>query len=191
MKGKAANILSLLFVILTLGSSIARSQSGSKTDQNSAEPSPTSSSGKLKPAVSPSPSKQNASDDSEVIKVNTQLVSIPVRVMDRDGRFTAGLTRDDFKVFVDNAEQQVAMFSNEEQAFTVAIVLDMSYSTKFKIADIQSAAIAFIDQLRPQDKVMVVSFDDDVHILSEPTNDRKLDLSLLGMRKSGAAQQNN
>ena len=49
----------------------------------------------------------------------------------------------------------------------------MSYSTTFKIAQIQSAAIAFIDQLRPQDKVMVVSFDAEVHMLCEATSDRK------------------
>jgi hypothetical protein len=49
----------------------------------------------------------------------------------------------------------------------------MSYSAKFKIAEIQSAAISFIDQLREQDKVMVVSFDQDVHLLCEPTNDRQ------------------
>ena len=167
MRGKAANIISLLFVIVTLWPMLVRAQS--KADQR---PSPTASPGPLSPAVSPPAAKPNASNDNEVIRINTQLVSIPVRVMDRDGRFTAGLNRKDFTVFVDGAEQQVAMFSNEEEPFTVAIVLDMSYSTKFKIADIQAAAIAFIDQLRPQDKVMVVSFDEDVHILSEPTTDR-------------------
>jgi VWFA-related protein len=52
-------------------------------------------------------------------------------------------------------------------------MLDMSYSTTFKIADIQAAAIEFIDQLRPQDKVMVVSFDQDVHVLCDPTADRQ------------------
>jgi len=170
MKGRAVNILRFLFVILTLGPMLVPAQSSLESTR-SAKPSPTPNSSGT--AVSPEAAKPNASNDNEVIRVNTQLVSIPVRVMDRDGRFTAGLTRNNFKVFVDGAEQQVAMFSNEEQPFTVAMVLDMSYSTKFKIDDIQSAAIAFIDQLRPQDKVMVVSFDDDVHILSEPTNDRE------------------
>jgi VWFA-related protein len=49
----------------------------------------------------------------------------------------------------------------------------MSYSTTFKIAEIQSAAIAFIEQLRPQDKIMVVSFDQDVHVLCEATSNRQ------------------
>lgn len=84
-----------------------------------------------------------------------------------------GLTKENFRVFENGQEQQIEMFSNENEPFTVALVLDMSYSTKFKIADIQSAAIAFIDQLRPQDKVMVVSFDSEVHVNCEATSDRK------------------
>jgi Ca-activated chloride channel family protein len=111
--------------------------------------------------------------DGEVIRVNTSLVSVPVRVMDRKGRFIGGLTRENFKVFENGTEQELALFSNENEPFTVALVLDMSYSTKFKLAEIQSAAIAFIDQLRPEDRVLVASFDADVHFLCDPTNDRK------------------
>jgi len=130
-----------------------------------AQPSPT-------PAeTAPDPSSATAADD-EIIKVETQLVSVPIRVMDKKGRFVEGLTREDFKVYEDGVEQQIALFANENEPFTVALVLDMSYSTTFKIAEIQSAAIAFIDQLRPQDKVMVISFDQDVHMLCEATSDR-------------------
>ncbi|MEO7658563.1 MAG: VWA domain-containing protein, partial [Pyrinomonadaceae bacterium] len=114
------------------------------------------------------------SDDDDVIRVSTQLVAVPVRVMDRKGRFIGGLGKENFRVFENGTEQEVALFSNEHQPFTVALVLDMSYSAKFKIADIQSAAIAFIDQLRPQDKVLVVSFDGDVHVLCEATGDRRV-----------------
>jgi len=136
-----------------------------------ASPSPTPS----PVAAEPTPSTDTAAsnDDSEIIKVNTQLVSIPVRVMDKKGRFVGGLAKENFSVYEDGAEQEIAMFANEHQPFTVALVLDMSYSTTFKIGEIQSAAIAFIDQLRPQDKVMVVSFDEEVHMLCEPTSDRK------------------
>ena len=93
--------------------------------------------------------------------------------MDKKGRFIGGLAKENFKVLEDGVEQEVALFSNEHQPFTVALVLDMSYSTTFKIGEIQSAAIAFIDQLRPQDKVLVMSFDAEVHLLCEPTNDRQ------------------
>src|SRR4051812_7972086 len=120
----------------------------------------------------PTPLERPVAEDEGIVKVDTKVVTVPVRVIDRKGRFVGGLTKDNFKVFEDGAEQEVAYFSSEQEPFTVALVLDMSYSTKFQIADIQSAAISFIDQLGPRDKIMVVSFDQNVHMLCEPTNDR-------------------
>ena len=114
-----------------------------------------------------------AADDGEIIKVDTQLVTIPVKVMDRKNRFIGSLKKEDFKVYEDNVEQEIALFSGEEQPFTVALVLDMSYSAKFKAEEIQAAAISFIDQLRKDDKVMVIAFDEEVLLLCEATNDRE------------------
>jgi VWFA-related protein len=113
-------------------------------------------------------------DDSEVIKVETGVVSIPVKVLDRSGRFIGGLGKENFKVFEDGAEQQIEYFSNEQEPFTVALVLDMSYSAKFKAEEIQRAALAFINQLRPSDKVMIVSFDEEIYVHCQPTNDREV-----------------
>ena len=124
------------------------------------------------PAATPEP-EPFVEDDGHVIAVDTSLVTIPVRILDRKNRFIGGLVKENFSVFEDNVQQEVAYFTNEAQPFTVALVLDMSYSTTFKITDIQNAAIAFIDQLRPEDKVMVISFDEEVHMLCEATNDRK------------------
>jgi VWFA-related protein len=112
--------------------------------------------------------------DGEVIRVDTELVSIPVKISDRQGRFIGGLTKESFQIFEDNTPQEIALFSNEQQPFTVALVLDMSYSAKFKAAEIQNAALAFINQLRSNDKVLVVSFDREVHVLSAPTSDRQV-----------------
>ena len=116
----------------------------------------------------------SAVDEKDVIRVNTQLVTIPVKVTDRGGRFAAGLTKENFKVYEDGKEQEIAYFSNAEEPFTVALVLDMSYSSKFKINEIQNAAITFVNQLHPKDKVMVVSFSEEINVLCEPTNDRKI-----------------
>lgn len=110
-------------------------------------------------------------DETEV-EIKTEIVTFPVKVIDRKGRFVAGLAKENFKVFEDGKEQAIEFFSNEQQPFTVALVLDMSYSATFKIEEIQRAAIDFIDQLRKDDRVMIVSFDEEVHVLSEPTGDR-------------------
>ena len=71
-------------------------------------------------------------------------------MLDRKNRFIGGLAKENFSIFEDNVQQEIAYFTNEAQPFTVALVLDMSYSTTFKIGEIQNAAIAFIDQLRPR-----------------------------------------
>jgi Ca-activated chloride channel family protein len=114
-----------------------------------------------------------AEDGGEVISIDTRLVTVPVRILDRKNRFIGGLRKENFSIFEDGIQQEVGYFTNEAQPFTVALVLDMSYSSTFKIDDIQNAAIAFIDQLRPEDNVMVISFDQDVHMLCEVTSDRK------------------
>src|SRR2546423_3807855 len=110
--------------------------------------------------------------EGDVLRVDTTLVSIPVSVMDRDGKFIPNLRKEDFRIWEDGVEQQVAYFASTEKPFTVALVIDTSGSTKNKLEDIQNAAIAFVEQLRPDDRVMIVSFNDRIRVLSQPTNDR-------------------
>ncbi len=116
----------------------------------------------------------NIEVDDELVTVDTEVVTIPVKVTTRGGRLVSGLKKEDFQVFEEKTEQEIAFFSDEQQPFTVALVLDMSYSTTFKIDEIQFAAMEFVKQLRENDKVMVVSFDEHVHFLSQPTSDREV-----------------
>lgn len=110
--------------------------------------------------------------DDEIIKVETNLVTMPVSVLDRDGRFVSGLTQREFQVFENGTQQKVEYFQSVEKPFTVILLLDVSPSTQYKIDEIQDAAIAFVNQLRKDDRVAVISFDEHVHLLSPPTNNR-------------------
>lgn len=183
--------LCLVFLSLSLTTNFAQSRRAAPNDDNS--------SGKInkrpaQTAATPKPAPVNPEDepnntniervtinaeaagntetDAEVIEVNTEIVSVPVKILDRKGRFVSGLTKENFQILEDNSPQEITYFSNEQQPFTVALVLDMSYSTTFKIAEIQSAAMAFVNQLRPNDRVMVVAFNEEVQFLSLPTSDR-------------------
>ena len=118
------------------------------------------------------PSATPPVDDGEIIRVETNLVTMPVSVLDRDGRFISGLQKNDFKIFENGLEQKVDYFQSVEQPFTVIMLLDVSPSTQFKIDEIQNAAITFVNQLRSGDRVMVIAFDENVHVLSPATNDR-------------------
>ena len=121
----------------------------------------------------PKPKSLNGNED-DVIKVDTDLVTTPVSVIDRSGRFIAGLRKQDFKIFENGVAQKVTYFQSEEQPFTVVLMIDVSPSTRYKIDDIHYAAVRFLDQLRPNDKVMVVCFDSRVRLYTpEPTSDRK------------------
>lgn len=111
-------------------------------------------------------------DAGDVIRVNTTLVTLPVSVTDREGRNIPNLRKEDFRLWEDGVEQNVAFFSSVDKPFSVVLMLDTSGSTRFRLEEIQDAAIAFVNQLRPDDRVMIVSFDDQVRVLSEFTSDR-------------------
>jgi len=110
--------------------------------------------------------------EDEVLRVNTNLVTVPVSVLDRHGKFVPDLKQEQFHLFENGIEQEIAYFENAEKPFTVALLLDTSDSTKFKLKDIQEAAIAFTEQLRPDDRVIVIAFDINVQIISDATSDR-------------------
>lgn len=127
-----------------------------------------------RPTASPTPSSDGAvfGDSDEEIRVETNLVTMPVSVLDRDGRFVSGLAQRDFEIFENGQKQKIEYFQSVEQPFTVVLMIDVSPSTQFRIDEIQNAAITFVNQLRPADRVMVIAFDESVRVLSQPTNNR-------------------
>jgi VWFA-related protein len=124
------------------------------------------------PQTDSTPGGPEEVDAGDVIRVSTTLVTIPVSVMDRDGRYVPNLQKEEFRIWEDGVEQEVAFFQSVDKPFSVVLMLDTSPSTEFRLEDIQDAAISFVNQLRRDDRVMVVSFNDDIKILSEFTTDR-------------------
>jgi VWFA-related protein len=119
------------------------------------------------PAVNKEPT-----DDGEVLKIETNLITIPVSVFDRNGLYIPGIRQNEFKIFEDDVEQEIAYFGTTDKPFTVALVLDVSPSTQYKIDEIRRAASAFVDQLGPQDSLIVIEFDHNVNVLAKATQDR-------------------
>jgi VWFA-related protein len=112
-------------------------------------------------------------DQSAPVKLGSTLVSVPVTVSDRQGRYMSGLKRSDFTLLKDHAPQPIAVFEATEEPLNVALLLDTSRSTRDVLDKIKDAAMDFLQRLRPQDRAMVVSFDYETHILSGLTSDRK------------------
>ena len=111
-------------------------------------------------------------DENDVIRVDTTLVTIPVSVMDRQGRYIPNLHKEDFRLWEDGVEQNIGFFQSVDKPFSVVLMIDTSGSTRFRLEEIQDAATAFVNQLQKDDRVMVVSFDDKLRILSDFTSDR-------------------
>lgn len=154
-----------------IGSETTRAIGPPKLRNLGAAPEASSEPAATGPAAEPTPEEV---DEGDVVRVDTTLVTVPVSVLDRQGRFIPNLKREEFTLFENGEEQSIAYFEPAEKPFTVALLLDTSASTHFHLDEIKDAAIAFAKQLRPQDRVLVVSFNSEVLLLTEPTNDLNL-----------------
>jgi Ca-activated chloride channel family protein len=117
-------------------------------------------------------------DEGDVVRVDTQLVSVPAVVTTTTGRPLAGLKTENFKLFENGQPQRIADFATTEAPFEIALLLDTSGSTRNDIELIRDAALSFIDALRPGDRVAIVGFGNrrqgpSVDVLSGLTDDRK------------------
>lgn len=104
--------------------------------------------------------------EGDVIRVNANLVSVPVIVINRDGHYVVDLTRADFRIFEDGEEQPITHFSNVDNPFTVALLIDTSGSTAPFLDQIKAVARTFVGQLLPADKVLPVYFHGEIKSLS-------------------------
>jgi Ca-activated chloride channel family protein len=121
-------------------------------------------------------------DEGDVVRVDTQLVSVPAVVTTPTGRPLAGLRNENFMLFENGQQQKITDFTTTEAPFEIAILLDTSGSTRADVALIRQAASAFIDGLRSGDRVAIVGFSTgrpgrglvpQVDLLSKLTDDRK------------------
>ena len=121
----------------------------------------------IAPAVKAVQEKEPEFDVNDVVRVSTNLITVPAEVLDRNGRNIGNLQKSDFRIFENGVEQQVAYFASVEQPFTVALLLDVSGSTQSQLQAIRAAANAFIKRLRPNDRLLLVSFDGRINVLTE------------------------
>ena len=133
------------------------------------------------PAVADKPTVDEV-DEGDVVRVETQLVSVPAVVTNKTGRPLIGLRADNFLLFENGQQQKITNFATTEAPFEIALLLDTSGSTRVDVGLIREAANAFIDALRPGDRVAIIAFNTarqgqsvaaKVEVLSQLTGDRK------------------
>jgi VWFA-related protein len=116
---------------------------------------------------------RSQSDEDAPIKVSTILANVPVIVSDRTGKHVAGIKPEDFKITSAGNPKEIVYFSDSEMPLNVAIILDITGSVSAVLEGIKIAAKAYVNQLGPDDKCMVVTFGDKVKIREPFTSDKK------------------
>jgi VWFA-related protein len=104
----------------------------------------------------------------------TSLARVQARVTDRTGRAISGLTAKDFTVTEGGVERAVREVVPTTAPFNLVLLLDVSGSVEERIDFIRKAALAFLNTAGPQDRIAIVSFRDDVQLVSEFTSDRRV-----------------
>src|SRR5829696_2437178 len=112
-------------------------------------------------------------DASDVIKVETNLVSLNVSVFSSKLRmFVGSLTKEDFRVLENDQEQTVTYFASTNVPFDLVLLVDLSGSTKDKRDLIKKPTLRFIEAARPTDRLAIVTFSDTTKVISPLTLDR-------------------
>lgn len=126
--------------------------------------------------------------DDDVVRVDTDLVVLNITVADKNGKYVPGLRLSDFKVYEDGKEvpaQLISSFSLHEAPFSAVVLLDTSGSMESRLSLGRSAAIRFLDGLRPEDVAAVYKFDYKVERLQEFSGGRDLAPMAFGIRAKG------
>ena len=156
----------LLATDATANASVTRdSQSPELTGQN-----PT-----LKAAGTPESQSNNEEiNEGDVIRVDSQLVTLNTSVIDRStNRGIIGLTQADFRLYEDGQEQRVVQFESSSAPFDLVLLIDLSGSTKDVVKLIRAAALRFVEAARPADRIAVITFAGEPSIVSNLTANRE------------------
>ena len=116
----------------------------------------------LKPKPTPTPPEEFAED--EIVKVNTELVTLNVRVIDRNNRPIDNVRQNDFHVFEDGVAQPIESFSREEVPISYGLAVDNSGSLRPQLQSVIDAGKTIVNSNRPGDETFIIRFIDSTKI---------------------------
>ena len=109
-----------------------------------------------------------------VSSVSPQLMRFNASVTDRNGRAIAGMRESDFSVWENGVERRVTNVAPANEPFNLVLLLDVSGSIEERMDFIRKAARDFLRTTSPQDKISIISFRDDIQVISDFTTDRQM-----------------
>ena len=173
MKRKNLYLLSLVFCVALVsafyGFLKADAQTSSSQTKSGMIPTPTP---KIAPSIVPSPTPE---EDNEIIKIDTEIVGLNVRVIDRTNRPINSLTQKDFQIYEDNVLQTIDSFSKAEVPTNYTMVIDNSGSLRPQLEKVIDASKVIISTNKPDDETSIVRFvgSDKIEIKQEFTSDKE------------------
>ena len=148
-RNSAVSIIAVIvaaFVLFNYSTSVDGQTGGAERPRAAGQPSPT-----------PTPPKIKKEED-EVIKVDTELVNLNIRVVDRNGRPITGVKQGEFKIFEDNVPQQIEFFSFSEVPTNYGIVIDNSGSLRSQLEKVIEAGKILVATNKPADESLIIRF---------------------------------
>lgn len=150
--------------------------------RNSAPPVLRRDSPELSPDETTDP--RSAAGGGDAIVLKSALVNLNVSVTNRSGASFGNLKKEDFRVAENGEAQKVEFFAPTTAPFNLVLLLDLSGSIQDKLEVIKAAAVRFLDVIEPQDRVAVVTFTDQVRVVSPLTANRnELKERILAIRR--------
>ncbi len=98
--------------------------------------------------------------------VNVDVIQVTTTVTDSNGKFVQGLSQDAFRVLEDDTPQTVTHFAGENIPLEIVVAIDVSSSMSDAMDTVKLAVKEFLAQLRPEDQVTLLAFNDNVFTLA-------------------------
>jgi VWFA-related protein len=109
-----------------------------------------------------------------VSSVAPQLMRFTASVIDRNGRAIGGMRESDFTVWENGIERRVTNVAPANEPFNLVLLLDVSGSVEERMDFIRKAARDFLRTTSPQDRISIISFRDDIQVISDFSTDRQM-----------------
>ena len=173
MKNTKFNLLLIVFCLAVISAfynfTTAGAQTNTPTSRERQIATPTAS-----PTVQPTPRVTPTPEIEEVIKIDTELVNLNVRVVDRGNRSISNLRQEDFKIYEDNVLQPIEFFTTSDVPTNYSLVIDNSNSLRPLLEQVIEAGKIIINSNRADDETSVIRFvsSQKIEILQDFTNDK-------------------
>jgi Ca-activated chloride channel homolog len=176
-EGSVRVVLVVLALGLAVGAlcspAVARAQENPLNNVDSPTPPPPKPPEDQRPLIEggTNAATQGASHPNSRIRVDVNLVQVPMTVTDPMNRLVTGLERENFAIFDNNLPQTIKYFSSDDAPLTIGIVFDLSGSMSSKFVRARKALTEFLHTCNPQDEFFVVGFNDRPAVIVDYTSD--------------------